>query len=296
MHPGVAVGRGEDYNPGMARYWLTPDLAKTLLDAIAAGRAEFDCSLDLGLTTRRVGITPDAVALAEDAAISREQLREVGSAKRGVFIAEAGRIEPVEIAADYFYKLIPTDEAPTVEISGIQMHRTTGTAPFRNATESAKTVVRKGAVVLDTCGGLGYTAIAAARLRAGWVVSLDIDPNVREIARRNPWSAKYFGGPVIELIDADAAEFVAAQPDASFDCVIHDPPRFSRAGELYGSAFYCELARVLRPRGRLFHYTGEPYAKSRGRSFVDGVLRRLSDTGFETKRAERLQGVVARRR
>jgi len=278
----------------MARHWLTPELAKTLLGAAESGRAELACSLDLGLTTQHVGIEPDSIALGGDDAVSLEQLREVATAKRGVFILESGWLEPVQIAADYFYKLIPTDEAPTVEISGVQMHRTTGTAPFRNATESAKTVVRRGAAVLDTCGGLGYTAIAAARHGATSVVSLDIDANVREIARRSPWSADYFASVVIHIIDADAEEFVAEQADASFDCVIHDPPRFSRAGELYGAEFYRGLARVLRPRGRLFHYTGEPYARSRGRSFVAGVLRRLQDAGFEPKAVERLQGVVAR--
>lgn len=279
----------------MAQYWLTPELAKALVAAMHGGQAKLSCSLDLGLSTQHVRLSPKTVTLAEGVALSFEQLREMASAKRGVFVFEDGRLSPVQISADYFYKLIPTDEAPTIEISGIQMHRTTGTAPFLNAMNSAKTVVRKGAAVLDTCGGLGYTAIAAARLGAASVVSLDVDPNVREIAHMNPWSAEYFSSPVIELVDADAAEFVAAQPDGSFDCVVHDPPRFSRAGHLYGEEFYRGLARVLRPRGRLFHYTGDPFSKSRGKSFVQGVIRRLQSAGFEPKRAGHLQGVVARR-
>jgi hypothetical protein len=150
--------------------------------------------------------------------------------------------------------------------------------------------------VLDTCGGLGYTAIAAARLGAGSVVSLDIDANVREIAGRNPWSAEYFASPVIELVDSDAADFIAQQPDGTFNSIIHDPPRFSRAGHLYGAEFYGQLARVLSSRGRLFHYTGDPFSKSRGKSFVQGVMRRLGDAGLEPKRADHLQGVLARLR
>jgi len=278
----------------MTRFWITPELAKTLITAMQDGRTEMTCSLDLGLSTCPVRLGSHGASFADDAGLSPEQLDEVAAAKRGVFILEGGRIEPIQISDDYFYKLIPTDEAPTIEISGIQMHRTTGTAPFLNAMNSAKAVVRKGATVLDTCGGLGYTAIAAARLGAGEVVSLDIDPNVLEVARRNPWSAEYFSSDAITLVDADAAEFVAEQPDGRFDCVIHDPPRFSRAGHLYGAAFYAGLARVLRPRGRLFHYTGDPYSKSRGKSFVQGVIRRLGDAGFEPKRADHLQGVLAR--
>ena len=278
----------------MMRFWITPELAQTLIAAMQDGRAGATCSPDLGLSTCRVQLGPHGMSFSDAANLSPEQLDEVAGAKRGVFILEDGRLEPVQISADYFYKLIPTDEAPTVEISGIQMHRTTGTAPFLNALNSAKSVVRKGAAMLDTCGGLGYTAIAAARLGAASVVSLDVDANVREIARRNPWSAEYFASPAIELVDADAADFVADQPDDTFSSIIHDPPRFSRAGHLYGAEFYGQLARVLRPRGRLFHYTGDPFSKSRGKSFVQGVMRRLGDAGFEPKRADHLQGVLAR--
>ena len=45
---------------------------------------------------------------------------------------------------------------------------------------------------------------------------------------------------------------------SAFDAVLHDPPRFGIAGELYSQAFYDHLARVLKPRGVLFHYTGTP--------------------------------------
>jgi hypothetical protein len=62
---------------------------------------------------------------------------------------------------------------------------------------------------------------------------------------------------------------------------------------LYGAAFYREAARVLVRRGRMFHYTGEPFSRSRGGSFVQGVMRRLRAAGFEVRRVDRLQGVVA---
>ena len=43
------------------------------------------------------------------------------------------------------------------------------------------------------------------------------------------------------------------------DAILHDPPRFGIAGELYSQGFYYEqLARILKRRGRLFHYTGSP--------------------------------------
>jgi len=278
----------------MARWWFTPELAHSLLAAMAEGAEEVTCSLDLGLSRQKVGLTPDGAALASGVEIDAPALREVAGGRRGVFVFEDGRLAPVRIAAEYFYKLIPTDEAPTIEISGIQMHRTTGTAPFGNAEASARTVVREGTDVLDTCGGLGYTAIAAARLGAARVVSVEADPNVWAIARQNPWSAEYFTSRVISLAEGDCSDFVRAQEEGSFDRVIHDPPRFSRAGELYGAEFYGQLARVLRRGGRLFHYTGEPYSRGRGRSFVAGVMKRLQAAGFSVRRAAPLQGVLAR--
>lgn len=278
----------------MCAFWLTPDVAARALAAIESGAPQVTVSLDLGLSAQRILLSREGATAAPGACVGVPLLRQVAAARRTVFMFEHGRLSPVEIAADQFYKLVPTDGAPTIEISGIQMHRTTGTDPFRNAFESARTVVRRGDRVLDTCGGLGYTAICAARLGAVSVVSVEVDASVLAIARLSPWSREYFSNPHISIIGGDVAEFVTGQPDGGFDSVIHDPPRFSRAGELYGGAFYAALARALRRRGRLFHYTGEPYSRGRGRAFVPGVVRRLQAAGFIVRRAPTLQGLVGR--
>ena len=85
-------------------------------------------------------------------------------------------------------------------------------------------------------------------------------------------------------------------PKSSFDSVIHDPPRFSLAGELYSEEFYREIFRVLRRSGRLFHYTGNPHLLRKGSGFVDGVIRRLKSAGFRNvKKVDRLMGVSAQK-
>jgi len=82
-------------------------------------------------------------------------------------------------------------------------------------------------------------------------------------------------------------------PDAAFERVIHDPPAFSLAGHVYSRDFYDELHRVLRRRGRLFHYIGNPDSPS-GRSVTQGVVRRLKEAGFSrVEPAPRAFGVVA---
>ena len=78
-----------------------------------------------------------------------------------------------------------------------------------------------------------------------------------------------------------------------FDAILHDPPRFGIAGELYSRTFYeQQLARVLRPGGTLFHYTGAPNKLTSGRDVPGEVLRRLQQSGFAAQRA--LDGVLAR--
>ena len=76
---------------------------------------------------------------------------------------------------------------------------------------------------------------------------------------------------------------VAQLPDQSVDAVLHDPPRFGTAGELYSQAFYDHLARVLKRRGRLFHYTGTPNKLTTGRDVPNEVAKRLRQAGFDAE-------------
>jgi predicted methyltransferase len=79
----------------------------------------------------------------------------------------------------------------------------------------------------------------------------------------------------------------------SFTRVIHDPPAFSLAGDLYSGEFYGALYRVMRNHSQLFHYIGDPESKS-GRIITAGVIRRLEQVGFrQVRRAPRAFGVVA---
>ena len=59
--------------------------------------------------------------------------------------------------------------APVLEISGVKMHISKGINPFESAAQMAAQAVKAGDRVLDTCGGLGYAAIAAARISYNFV-------------------------------------------------------------------------------------------------------------------------------
>jgi len=198
---------------------------------------------------------------------------------------------------ELYYRLLPVGpyEAPTLEISGIRMHRTEGITPWRDAELKVRALGRlRGREVLDICTGLGYTAIHALLRGAAGVLTIEKDPNVLEIASYNPWSHD-LASERIEVVLADAAEYVSELDSSSFDAIIHDPPRLARAGELYSTEFYRELYRVLRRGGRLFHYTGKPGYKVRGIHLMGSIAGRLKAVGFKVQVREDLLGVLAQK-
>jgi hypothetical protein len=88
------------------------------------------------------------------------------------------------------------------------------------------------------------------------------------------------------LTQGDIAEQIASMPSQSVDAILHDPPRFGIAGELYSRVFYEQLARVLKRKGKLFHYTGTPNKLTSHRDVPSEVANRLRHAGF----AARLNG------
>jgi predicted methyltransferase len=146
--------------------------------------------------------------------------------------------------------------------------------------------------VLDTCGGLGYFAGWCVDAGAARVLSFEKNPDVLWLRGFNPWSPR--PGGVLEVVHADVTERLGSLPDASFDAILHDPPRFGIAGELYSATFYAELARVLVPGGRLFHYVGTPNRLTTGRDVPAEVSRRLQGAGFATQPSG--DGILATRR
>ncbi|MBD3190807.1 MAG: methyltransferase [Candidatus Heimdallarchaeota archaeon] len=86
--------------------------------------------------------------------------------------------------------------------------------------------------VLDICTGLGYTAIEAYR-KAAQVTTIELDPNVIEIVKWNPYSQDLFNGIAegeIQLIFGDVAKVIKTLELDSFDIIIHEPPRLSFTG------------------------------------------------------------------
>ena len=66
-----------------------------------------------------------------------------------------------------------------------------------------------------------------------------------------------------------------------FDVVIHDPPSLTLATYLYSTEFYKQIFRILKPKGKLYHYTGAPGSKNRKINLVGNVSAKLKRIGFK---------------
>ena len=272
---------------------LTRANAEALLAARDAGAAEWHGSLDLGRST-------DIAMLQADGWQWRGERYPWPAApkERTIHYWDGEGFAPVARFSGSLIKLVPTEwDVPTFEIDGIKMLPTAKASPLDDARRKVALVEPRGKVVLDSCGGLGYFAACCLEAGATRIHSFEKNPDVLWLRTLNPWSpdpdAPSSGGR-LRLAHADVAQAIAQVGDASVDALLHDPPRFGIAGELYALAFYRELARVLRRGGRLFHYTGSPNKLTSGRDVPREVAKRLEQAGFEARLA--LDGVLATRR
>jgi predicted methyltransferase len=256
---------------------LTAAVHQRLVEARARDATTLQCSVDLGRSTTTVTVSPEHWEWQAQRYPYLERCKD-----RTVYHWSGAAFEPVARYGSSLIKLVPTEWGPpTFEIDGVKMLPTRHVSPFEDARYKVALVEPHGRRVLDTCGGLGYFAACCIEAGATHVQSYEINPDVLWLRSLNPWSPAAVAP--LELIHADISQALAALPDRSFGAILHDPPRFGLAGQLYSQAFYDQLARVLQPGGRLFHYTGTPNRLTSGRDVPQEVAGRLRLAGFRTR-------------
>ncbi len=267
---------------------LTLPVHEALLRAAAGGQTALECSVDLGKTRTTVTVD-DANSWSLDGAVYPflETCKE-----RTIYYWAADRFQPASRFTTSLIKLVPTEWGPpTFEVNGIKMLPTLHVSPYADAQNKVGLVRPRGRTVLDTCGGLGYFAANCLEAGATRVISFEKNPDVLWLREINPWSPGKH--PALELTLGDVALEIQSLPDESCDSILHDPPRFGIAGELYSQSFYDQLARVIRRGGLLFHYTGSPNKITSGRDVPNEVAERLRRAGFKTQ--PRGDGILATR-
>ncbi len=269
---------------------------RPLLHAQRTGASTMEISPDLGRTQVEVRIEGSGARFPTGELLRWEDARKIAEADSRCFRVDdnnsVGAIQVYSEKTGLICSLYPTAGAPSMLLSGFIMHRIKDIDPWQDTLKKVTTIQPLVGRVLDTATGLGYTAIEAART-ASEVVTIEFDPGAQAILRENPWSQPLLTNPKVQQLLGDAYELVPELENNSFDRIIHDPPAFSRAGQLYSGEFYRQLFRVLKPRGRLFHYIGDLNSKS-GSAITKGSLKRLQEAGFSRiiRRPEAF-GVVA---
>ncbi len=258
---------------------LTSDLQTELRTARVAGKSTLACSLDLQRTTTSVELGQDGWRWD-----GRSYPYPTSLKPRTIYYWGGDAFAPVERFSNAFIKLVPTEwGAPTFEIDGIKMLPSARLSPFTDAEQKVALIVPSGKRVLDTCGGLGYFARCCLSAGAREVLSFELNPDVIWLRSLNPWSPdhRWQASPEgLQLVTADVDEHLATLPPCSMDAILHDPPRFGIAGDLYSLRFYQQLARVIKPGGLLFHYVGTPNRLTSGRDVPKEVAQRLARAGF----------------
>jgi hypothetical protein len=253
---------------------LTLKTHDTLLAALRAGSPTANCSLDLGRSSVNVELDADGWNWQGQRFPFLKTCKD-----RTIYHWVDNNFEPVARYTTSLIKLVPTDWGPpTFEIDGIKMLPTAQVSPYADAQRKVGLIEPRGKVILDTCGGLGYFSAWCIQGEALQVLSYEKNPDVIWLRGINPWSPGMCSG--LTLTQGDIAQQIATQPDNSFDAILHDPPRFGIAGELYSQVFYDHLARVLKRKGKLFHYTGTPNKFTSGRDVPNEVIKRLQHAGF----------------
>jgi predicted methyltransferase len=253
---------------------LTLKVHDTLRAAARAGVPAVECSLDLDRSTTLVEVG-DAGWIWQGQRFPYLKVCK----DRTIYHWLDETFEPVARFTTALIKLVPTEWGPpTFEIDGIKMLPTAQVSPYADAERKVGLIQPRGKVILDTCGGLGYFAAWCLQGQAKQVLSYEKNPDVIWLRSLNPWSPEIGNG--LTLTEGDIAERIVLLPSASVDAILHDPPRFGIAGELYSQVFYDHLARVLKPKGKLFHYVGTPNKLTSGRDVPNEVSKRLRHAGF----------------
>jgi predicted methyltransferase len=254
-------------------------LTKELVEEYRKGKRKL--SLDLGRHVVEITSELDGVPLEE---------------VKGDFIYawDGKELWKLAVFDKHLYRLRMMNGKPILEIDGLRMHLV---KEFKDIFDYSREVVsrlkiKQDDTVLDTCMGLGYTAMEAAE-KADRVTTIELNMAVVALAKWNPWSRELFEKKRMRIEEGkNCVDFVKECRDSSFSVIIHDPPRFSIAGELYSKEFYAGLFRIGKKNARLFHYVGS-LCKGK-RDIAHEVEGRLEESGWSVvKRNKKLQGIFA---
>ena len=212
---------------------LTLKVHSALQAAARDGVATVACSLDLDRSTDTVEIGASAWTWQGRSFPYLERCKD-----RTIYYWTGTAFEPAARFTTSLIKLVPTDWGPpTFEIDGIKMLPTANVSPYADAQRKVPWCSLATKSMLDTCGGLGYFAAWCLAGGARQVTSYEKSADVMWLRALNPWSPENSGERDDRLsLTQEISPSDRAATRRSVDAVLHDPPRFGIAGELYSAS------------------------------------------------------------
>jgi uncharacterized protein len=279
-------------------HYISKYQAQTILIAHEKGRHTAHTSLDLGITEAEIAIDAEKIAFPDGQKIETRILQEIAK-DDACYMLDANQAYRMQFhlpETGRTYKLLSTGprNPPTAELSGFRMHRTKDTDPAGDTKAKISAIKPVHGTVLDTCTGLGYTAIAALKAGAEEVHTVEVDEGMIKLREHNPWSAG-LADDRIKKNKGDVCEWIREIEDETYNAILHDPPTAHIAGNLYSLEFYSQMHRTLKENGKLYHYIGAP-GRRRGKNPSGGAVKRLREAGFkEVAEKPRIQGITAKK-
>lgn len=236
--------------------------------AIEEKKEEIEISLDLGITKTKIKLNKEGFYINNNLIESKK----IKDEDKSCYLIRDNQLEKMQyFANNKLYKLIPTNFRPILKISGTSMHK-------KEFLDQLRRDKLKG-IILDSGTGLGYSSIIASKT-AEKVVTIEIDENVIEIAKLNPYSQELFTNENIKRIIGNIVNEIKKFSDKEFNFIIFDAGTVKGSEEFFSLNNYKEAFRVLKHRGKLYHYIPKHQIK-RGRDFASEVISRLKTAGFK---------------
>jgi len=276
-------------------YLLTKTEIERLISSSKLELPSINISLDLGLTQELIKIEKQNFILPDKSAITAKELTKFKLKERIVYYIHENQLNKFIFYSPtkrISYKLMPTKGWPTLTLSSTPMHRYTYIDPKEDTIRKMHVIAPILGKVLDTCTGLGYTAIMSSK-KAESVITFEKDSNIIEIAKNNPYSKELFESKNIKIKNEDISIAIKKLKDNIFDRIIHDPPTIKIAGELYSNNFYKELYRVMKPGAIGYIYIPRPGITKNKQGLEKPIMKRLQEIGFKTEYNESSQGIKA---
>ncbi len=243
---------------------------RNIKKAIDNELGEIEISLDLGLSKTKIKLNKEGFFIENNLV----KIKNIKQGDKSCYFINENKLEKLQFIdheTGKFYKLVPTQFRPILKISGTSMHK----KEFLDRLQRDKLY----GDVLDSGTGLGYSSIIISKT-ADKVTTVEIDENVIQVAKLNPYSQDLFDNKKIIIISGNICQEIKKFANEEFDFVVLDGGSVKGSDEFFSLNNYKEVFRVLKRKGKLYHYVPKHQIK-RGRDFATEVISKLKKVGFK---------------